>query len=211
MNSEPPAHSETTTKLLIATTNPGKLVEYQALLSDLPVELIYLRDVNITEEIPETGTTFEANAHIKADGYAHLSGIATLADDSGLEVDALNGDPGVYSARYGDRNSDQERTELVLAKLAGVPAAQRSARFVCVIVVALPNGTHFEARGTIEGTITEAPRGDHGFGYDPIFEIANGMTTAELPPHEKNMISHRAAAARQIRPQLAAWIARGSG
>ncbi len=201
------AQSSATTKLLVATTNPGKLVEYQALLGDLPVELLYLRDVNITDEIPETGTTFEANALIKAEGYARISGIATLADDSGLEVDALNGEPGVYSARYGDVNSDSDRTNLVLTKLKDVPTSQRSARFVCVIVIALPGGTHFEARGTIEGTITDAPRGTNGFGYDPIFGIADDTTMAELSPHEKNRISHRAQATHAIRPQIETWLA----
>src|SRR3712207_2215666 len=106
MNNHLTSSATPITKLLVATTNPGKLTEYQALLSDLPVELIYLRDVNITEEIPEAENTFEANAYIKAHGYAQLSGLATLADDSVLEVDALNGEPGVYSARYGERASD---------------------------------------------------------------------------------------------------------
>ncbi len=198
------------TKLLVATTNPGKLVEYQALLSNLPVELLYLHDVGIVEEIPETGTTFEANAALKADGYARLSGLPTLADDSGLEVDALGGEPGVYSARYGDVGSDSERTDLVLSKLEGVPDAQRTARFVCVIVVTLPDGSHIEARGTVEGTITYAPRGTNGFGYDPIFGLETGTTMAELPPPEKNMISHRAEAARAIRSEIAAWLTSGT-
>jgi XTP/dITP diphosphohydrolase len=198
------------TKLLVATTNPGKLAEYRELLRDLPVALTYLRDEGIADEIPETGTTFEANAHLKAQGYAQLSGLPTLADDSGLEVDALGGEPGVYSARYGDRANDAERSALVLEKLAGAPKAQRTARFVCVIAVALPDGRSFEARGTVEGIIANAPRGTNGFGYDPIFELADGITMAELPAHHKNAISHRAVAARAIRPQLASSITQSS-
>lgn len=196
--------------LLVATTNPGKLAEYRELLGDLPVELRYLHDVHITDEVAETGTTFEENAHLKAQGYAQLSGLATLADDSGLEVDALGGEPGVYSARYGDRPDDAARTALVLEKLRDVPDARRTARFVCVIAVALPGGGSLEARGTVEGTITHAPRGTNGFGYDPVFALADGATMAELPPHHKNLISHRAEAARRIRPLLAGWLAQMS-
>ena len=195
--------------LLIATTNPDKLAEYKALLADLPFELIDLPGAGITEEIAETGTTFEENARLKAAGYARLSGLLTLADDSGLEVAALHGEPGVYSARYGGSRSDAEHNRLVLEKLEGVPFHERLARFVCVIAIAGPDGRLETVEGTVGGVIDFAPRGSFGFGYDPIFLLLDrGVTMAELPPAEKNQISHRAQAARKARLLLAHWFER---
>jgi XTP/dITP diphosphohydrolase len=194
-------------RLLVATTNPGKLAEYRELLADLPVELIYLRDVGITEEVPETGATFEANARLKAEEYARRSGLITLADDSGLEVAALNGEPGVYSARYGGESTADGRNRLLLQKLEGVPFHERMARFVCVIAIAAPNGRIETAAGTVAGVIESAPRGDNGFGYDPVFFLLDrGLTMAELTDQEKNRISHRAVALDYARPILERWF-----
>lgn len=194
-------------KLLIATTNPGKLAEYRELLHGLPFTLIHLHDADIHEEVPETGTTFEENARLKAVGYAQLSGLLTLADDSGLEVQALGGDPGVLSARYGGPGlDDADRTQLVLHNLVGVPSHDRQARFVCVIAVANPTGRCETTYGKVDGIINMAPRGEHGFGYDPIFFLPErDMTMAELAPEEKNRISHRAQAAQRIYPILHDW------
>ncbi|NPA90060.1 MAG: XTP/dITP diphosphatase [Chloroflexi bacterium] len=191
-------------RLLIATHNPGKVREYRQLLRDLPLELTYLDEVGITEEVEETGQTFLENAIQKAMGYAELSGMLTLADDSGLEVDALGGAPGVHSSRYaGPGASDQERIDKLLRELEGVPEEERTARFRCVIAVATPDGRLCAAQGTVEGIITESPRGEHGFGYDPIFYLPDkGRTMAELLPEEKNRISHRARAAHAIKPLL---------
>lgn len=193
-----------TQTLLIATHNKGKLREYQELLRDLPVHLVYLDEVGIHEDVPETGSTFEENAIQKATAYARLSGLLTLADDSGLEVDALGGRPGVHSARYAGPNaSDEARIRKLLADLDGVPPEQRTARFRCVIAVATPEGDVITAAGTVEGVIADAPRGHHGFGYDPVFYLPDrGCTMAELPPEEKNRISHRARAAQAIKPRL---------
>jgi XTP/dITP diphosphohydrolase len=194
-------------QLLIATTNPGKLIEYQELLDNLPFTLTDLRGVGIDVDVPETGSTFEANARLKALAYAQMSGMLTLADDSGLEVMALGGDPGVLSARYGGPGlDDNDRTQLVLHKLQGVPFHERMARFVCVIAVAEPDGRCETAYGHVGGVIDSAPKGTNGFGYDPIFYLLDrGVTMAELPRREKNHISHRAQAAQGIRPILLHW------
>jgi len=198
------------TTLLVATHNQGKLREYQDLLSDLPVTLTYLDEVGITEDVTETGTTFRENAIEKARTYARLSGLLTLADDSGLEVDALGGAPGVHSARYaGPDATDADRIAKLLAALRHVPPERRTARFRCVIAVAAPTGGVITADGTVEGVITDKPRGSHGFGYDPIFYLPDrGCTMAELPPEEKNRISHRARAAEAIKPLLKQLIQR---
>ncbi len=195
-------------RLLIATHNRGKLVEYQEILAGLPFELATLNDVGIREDVPENGATFAENARIKAMAYAPQSGLLTLADDSGLEVDALGGEPGIYSRRYaGENATDAERIAFLLDKLRDVPAGKRSARFRCVIVIAKPNGDMWQSEGTCEGEIISAPRGMNGFGYDPIFYFPTlARTMAELPPEEKNRISHRARAAegaRRILGQIA--------
>lgn len=187
-------------KLLIATHNQGKVREYRELLADLPVEVTFLDELGITTEVDETGESFAENAVLKALGYAEMTGLWTWADDSGLEVDALNGEPGIYSARYGGLASDQARYTYLLERLADVPADQRAARFRCVVALALPDGDAFTASGVIEGAIVSAPRGHNGFGYDPIFQIEwSDLTMAELSSELKNSISHRAKAARSAR------------
>jgi XTP/dITP diphosphohydrolase len=180
--------------LLIATSNEGKRAEIQQLLSDLPVALFDLRNFPVIKPIAETGTTFVENASLKAIGYAAQTGLLTLADDSGLEVDALSGAPGVRSARYtGELASDAERIEALLAALAFVNESKRSARFVSAVVIADSNREILNVSvGECKGRIALAPRGDGGFGYDPVF-IPNGndLTFAELKPEIKNQISHR--------------------
>lgn len=194
------------TKLLIATNNPGKAHEYEALLQDLPgVEVTFPAREGLALEVPETGETFAENARLKALAFADASGLPTLADDSGLEVDALHGAPGVCSARYsGPGASDADRYRKLLAELADVPSSKRSARFRCVVALALPEGDIYTTEGTCEGEIDFAPRGEFGFGYDPVFVVAgqDGQTMAELAPEVKNRISHRARALQAMLPRL---------
>ena len=181
--------------------------EYRQLLREAPFELVSLEDLGITAEVEETGSTFHENARLKARSYAALSGMLTLADDSGLEVDALGGEPGVRSSRYGDSQaaSDQDRVRLLLKKLAGVPWERRTARFRCVIAIATPAGEVEYAEGVFEGRIGYELRGDNGFGYDPIFVVAGReVTSAELPPDEKNAMSHRGQAAKKALQMLKA-------
>jgi XTP/dITP diphosphohydrolase len=188
-------------KLLVATNNPGKVREYEALLRGLPLTLTYPAQEGIDIEVEERGSTFAENARLKAAAYAKASGLLTLADDSGLEVDALGGEPGTRSARYaGQGASDEDRYRLLLSKLEGVPWERRTARFRCVIAVAEPQGAVRTAEGTCEGVIAFEPRGGHGFGYDPVFYMPeHGQTMAELEPEIKNRISHRAQAAERGR------------
>ncbi|MCC6972572.1 MAG: RdgB/HAM1 family non-canonical purine NTP pyrophosphatase [Anaerolineae bacterium] len=187
--------------LLVATTNPGKLKEYQEMFADLGVTWKSLADVGLDgHEVAETGETFRDNALLKAVAYAHQSGLPTLADDSGLVVDAIHGAPGVYSARYAP-TAPERNTKLLLA-LEGVPPEQRSARFVCVIACVFPHGVTILSEGNLEGQIGFAPRGSNGFGYDPVVVLADGRTVAELPPAEKNQISHRGQALIKLRPLL---------
>ncbi|MBI5649154.1 MAG: RdgB/HAM1 family non-canonical purine NTP pyrophosphatase [Chloroflexi bacterium] len=184
-------------RLLIATHNRGKLREYQEMFADPAIELVTLDDVGIRDDLEETGATFAANARLKARGYARASGLLTLADDSGLEVDALGGEPGVRSKRYaGENKSDTERVIFLLEKLRAAPRGKRTARFQCAIAIAAPRGELWECAGVCEGEIAFAPRGSNGFGYDPIFYLpARGVMLAELSAAEKNQISHRARAA----------------
>ena len=186
-------------RLLIATHNPGKLIELTRLLGDVPFDLVSLADAGIHHQVDETGETFEQNAALKAEAYVRLSGLPTLADDSGLEVDALDGEPGVRSSRYaGDNATDADRIAFLLRKLDNIRASDRTAHFRCVIAVAWPGGPLELHSGACEGRITEAPRGSNGFGYDPVFFIpAMGRTMAELSPEEKNRVSHRSEAARK--------------
>ncbi|HEX6291425.1 MAG TPA: RdgB/HAM1 family non-canonical purine NTP pyrophosphatase [Herpetosiphonaceae bacterium] len=194
-------------KLLIATTNQHKLAEFAALLDELPFELVSLRDVGITDDVEETGATFKANAQIKAEAYSQRSGLLTLADDSGLEIAALNGAPGVHSARYGGVTGAAQLA-LVLKQLEGRPFHERMARFVCVIAIAEPGQPIRFVEGTVPGAIEFEPKGTHGFGYDPIFYLLDrGMTMAELAPEEKNRISHRAQAVNKARTVLHAIAA----
>ena len=195
------------TKLLVGTNNPGKVREYEELLIDLPASLdvTYPAREGLALEVVESGDTFEENARIKARAYAQASGLVSLADDSGLEVDALSGAPGVHSARYaGPAATDIDRYRKLLDALADIPLGQRSARFRCVVAIALPDGAVYTADGSCEGEIGFAPQGEHGFGYDPVFVVKgySGRTMAELPPDVKNEISHRARALAAIQPVL---------
>jgi XTP/dITP diphosphohydrolase len=181
------------TRLLIATNNQGKLREYQEMLADLPYELTTLRDVGIDDEVDETGATFAENAQLKARTYAAQSGLLTLADDSGLEVAALNGAPGVYSKRFGNIADDAKRCQYLLDKLAHVPPGSRQANFRCLICIVAPDGREWLCDGRLDGEIAAAPRGTNGFGYDPALYLPElGKTVAELGMAEKNRISHRA-------------------
>ena len=195
-----------TRTLLVATRNPGKMREYRELLADYPGRLISLDDAGVPDEVEETGDTFHANAVLKASTYARLSGCLTISDDSGLEVHALGGAPGVYSARYGGdaRRTDADRVALLLRNLAEVPWERRIARFRCFTSIADP-AAGIEpavsiAVGSIAGVIQYEPAGEHGFGYDPVFYLPSYRATmAELPLAAKNRISHRADAARKAR------------
>lgn len=192
-------------KLLVATTNRGKLAEYRELLADIDVEWVDLQDVGLgTMEVAETEDTFAANAILKARAYCEASGLLTLADDSGLVVDALDGAPGVYSARYGapEVTTDRGRYEKLLAALQDVPLEKRTARFKCVVALAAPDQEIVTVEGKIEGRIAFSPRGSNGFGYDPVFLLSDGRTLAELPSAEKNRISHRGNALEKAQPLL---------
>lgn len=188
-------------KLLLGTNNQAKIREYRSLLADLPHQLVTLAEQGITIVVDETGKTLEENARLKATQLAAESHLLTLADDSGLEVDALGGEPGPLSARYaGENASDSDRIDYLLARLRDVPWARRTARFRCVIVIAVPEGEVILCSGECPGLITFAPRGEYGFGYDPIFYLPEmDRTMAELSPEVKNRLSHRGQAARQVR------------
>ncbi len=188
-------------RLLVATTNFGKVREYRQLLDGLNCDLVGLAEVGIAQEVDETGSTYEENALLKAREYAVSSGLLTLADDSGLEVDALGGRPGVHSARYAP--DSPTRIRRLLAEMQNIPADQRTARFQCAIALACPDGRTEITSGVCEGWITTEARGTNGFGFDPVFYVPErGMTMAELPEDIKNQISHRARAAQKMRPAL---------
>jgi XTP/dITP diphosphohydrolase len=194
-------------KLLLATSNPGKVREYRILLDGLGYEITTLAEEGIVGVITESGNSYEQNARLKAIPYAKLSQLTALADDSGLEVDALNGEPGIKSARFaGKAATDAERVSLLLARLSGVPWEGRTAHFECVIAIATAEGQCQICSGECPGIIALEPRVENGFGYDPIFFLPElGKTMAELPPETKNQISHRARAsqkARQVLQQL---------
>ncbi len=194
-----------TMKLLIATHNKGKIKELNALLSEAGIDVIGLDEAGVAFDVEETGTTFEENARLKATQYANATGLLTLADDSGLEIDALNGDPGVYTARYGGANLTQtERMELVLGKLTGLQGKERSARFRCVMVLADGTGDVLSVKaGVCEGQIAQAITGDGGFGYDPIFYLLEeGLTFAQIDKSLKNQMSHRGQAVQAILPEI---------
>jgi XTP/dITP diphosphohydrolase len=195
-------------RLLLASNNPGKAAEYRALLQGCGWELVTPRDLGLHLEVEEAGKGYAENARIKAEAFAKASGLPALADDSGIEVDALGGAPGPLSARFGgDDISDAQRVALLLERLKGVPPERRSARFRCLIAVARPEGEVSFFEGQCEGRIAEEPRGESGFGYDPVFLLPErGITIAELPPEEKNAISHRGRAARQARAFLEGLI-----
>lgn len=199
-------------KLLIATHNKGKIKELNTLLSDAGIDVIGLDEAGVTFDVEETGTTFEANARLKAVQYAQATGLMTLADDSGLEIDALDGEPGVYTARYGGAGLTQpERMQLVLDKLLGLQADARSARFRCTMVLADGTGEVLSVKtGVCEGEIAQQMIGDGGFGYDPIFYLPErALTMAQIDKVEKNRISHRGQAVRAILPEIVRYVEEG--
>ena len=204
MSAAPAANKESKPTLLVATHNAGKLAELRNLLRDAPYALASLADVGIDADVDETGATLEENAALKATTYARLSGLPTLADDSGLEVDALGGAPGVHSARYaGASATDADRIAKLLANLAPHKPPW-TARFRCVIAIARDAGAPELRAGACEGVIIAAPRGENGFGYDPVFLLPEyGKTMAELSDAEKNRVSHRGRAARKAAQALA--------
>jgi len=196
-------------RLLVATENPGKKREYEQLLAPLPLQLCAPQDLGLALALQENGESYVQNARIKAHAYEQASQLPTLADDSGLEVDALDGAPGLHSARYaGGAADDADRYRLLLQKLAGVPWNERTARFRCVLILVLPGGEVYTTEGTCEGIIAFEPEGKLGFGYDPIFYLPEyGQTMAQLPAEAKNRISHRARAVQQMFPILSHMVA----
>jgi len=192
-------------QLLLATTNPGKIREYRLLLAGVGYQIVTLSEQGITEAVTEEGESYEQNAARKAVVYAKLSRLITLADDSGIEVDALNGKPGVHSARFaGKKATDADRVAKLLAMLSGVPRDKRTAHFKCVIAIATPEGKLDICQGECHGIVAFEAKGENGFGYDPIFYLPGlGKTMAELPPRLKNRLSHRGKAARKARKILA--------
>ena len=191
-------------RLVLATGNRGKIREIRDLLGDLDMEILTCDDLEGWPDLVEKGETFEENAASKAEELSRWAGMPALADDSGLEVEALGGEPGVRSARYaGTQGDDAANIARLLREMDGVPAERRGARFVCVLVLASPRGERVEIRETCEGSVTTAPRGELGFGYDPVF-VPSGMdrTMAEMDLEEKNALSHRGKALRRLRAML---------
>lgn len=191
-------------QIIFATSNQGKVREIKAILADTNVEVLSLKDADIHADIDENGATFEENALIKARAIAALTGKLTLADDSGLEIDYLNKEPGIYSARYmGENTSYDIKNANLIGRLEGVPDEQRTARFVCAVAAALPDGTEHVVRATMEGRVAYEVAGNGGFGYDPLFYLPEwGCTSAELTAEQKNEISHRGKALREMRDLL---------
>lgn len=197
-------------ELLLASQNPGKLAEMRKLAADLPFRVVGPREVGITDAPEETGQTFLENAVLKARHYAGRSGLLTVADDSGLSVDALDGGPGLYSSRFGGEGAtDADRNRLLLERLQGVPSERRGARFTSAVAVARGNDVLFQVQESVEGRIAEETRGPHGFGYDPLFFYPPfGRTFGEVPPADKDRVSHRGKAFARLREFLQA-LARG--
>ena len=192
-------------KVVLASKNKHKLGEISKITEKFGFELILQSQLGVDIDVEETGTTFEENSFIKADAVMKATGMAAMADDSGICVDALNGEPGVYSARYGfdDSLDDWGRLQLLLKNMEAVPDGKRQAKFVCVITLVTPEGETIQARGEIHGELLREPRGGNGFGYDPIFYYPPaGMTTAEMPSAEKNLVSHRANALKIFHEKL---------
>jgi XTP/dITP diphosphohydrolase len=197
--------TDPSTALLLASQNPGKLREMRHLVEGLPYRVVGPRDVGILEAPEETGSTFLENARLKARYYAGRSGLLAVADDSGISVDALGGEPGLYSSRFGGEGAtDLERNRLLLARLAGVPEADRGAHFTCALVVVRNGSVLFEAEEKVEGRIAFELRGEKGFGYDPLFFYPPyGRTLGEVEPAEKDLVSHRGKAFARLRGFLA--------
>lgn len=191
-------------KLIFATGNENKMKEIRMILADCGYEILSMKEAGIDIDIVEDGKTFEENAMIKAKAISEVAGCVVLADDSGLEVDALDKAPGIYSARFmGEDTSYKIKNQAIIDKLEGVPDEERTARFVCAIAAAFPDGRVETRRGTIEGRIGYEEAGENGFGYDPIFYVPEfGKTTAQLSPEEKNQISHRGKALTMIKEVL---------
>lgn len=191
-------------KVIVATQNKGKVKEIKEMLVGLPVEVQTMGEAGIDIDVEETGTTFEENAVLKAEAISELTDALVIADDSGLEIDYLNKEPGVYSARYlGKDTPYEEKNQIIIDRLAGVSKAQRTARFVCAMALCEKGKTTFVTRGTIEGYIGDHAEGANGFGYDPIFFVDElGTSTANISTEEKNKISHRAKALKQIIQQI---------
>ena len=190
--------------MIFATGNENKMKEIREILGALPLEILSMKEAGISADIVEDGKTFEENALIKARAICKLAGEMVLADDSGLEIDYLNKEPGIYSARYmGEDTSYHIKNKSLIDRLEGVPDEKRTARFVCAIAAVFPDGKELVVRGTVEGIIGYEEKGENGFGYDPIFYLPErGCTTAELPPEEKNSISHRGNALRLMKDLL---------
>ena len=191
-------------RLLLATTNPGKIREYRSLLGNIGYQIITLAEEGITKTITETGSSYAQNASAKATTYAELSQLITIGDDSGLEVDALGGEPGILSARFaGEHATDTDRIKTLLTRLADIPREKRTACFKCVIAIATPEGQVNLCHGECHGIIISELMGESGFGYDPIFYLPEmGKTMAQLSLKEKNQISHRAMASMEARQVL---------
>lgn len=195
-------------KVIFATGNEGKMKEIRMILADTKIQVLSLKEAGVQADVEENGTTFEENAVIKARKFMELTKEAVLADDSGLEVDAMNKEPGIYSARYmGYDTSYKIKNQSIIDRLEGKTGDERSARFVCVIALALPDGTVITTRGTMEGQIGYEERGENGFGYDPIFYLPEYRCySGELAPEEKNKISHRGKALRLMKEELKKYI-----
>ncbi|MEZ0329326.1 MAG: XTP/dITP diphosphatase [Dissulfuribacterales bacterium] len=200
-------------KMILATKNKGKIKEFQALVQGMPIELLSLEDVPDMPDVLEDGCSFQENALKKADAIAKHTGITAIADDSGLEVDALNGAPGIHSARYaGEMATDHENIQKLLKTLNGLPMEKRTARFRCVIAVCTPDGRHITTEGICEGAIALEPNGSYGFGYDPIFFLTDrNCTMANLKPAIKNSISHRAMALEKLKDILPVFLKETGG
>lgn len=195
-------------KIILASNNKGKIAEVKEILKDMNVEVVSMKEAGLDVDIEENGSTFEENALIKAEAIMKMTGEITIADDSGLEVDYLNKEPGIYSARYmGHDTSYDIKNNAIIQRLDGVKGTDRSARFVCAMAVVFPDGKNIIARGTMEGLIADKPMGENGFGYDPIMYLPEYQkTSAQLSSEEKNKISHRGKALEKLKTQLQEYL-----